>query len=153
MARWERVDFMNRWFAGTWMPRLELDLVPGLRCAAHFAIVADTIPQGIDDHVAAGVATQRFWLTATALGLQLQPQYTPLVFAACARRQHAFTEVRAALTRAADVKARLDELLGERRGESAVFMGRIGYGEEARSRSLRLPLEALRWSESNARDR
>ena len=33
---------------------------------------------------------QRFWLTATSLGLQFQPEYTPLVFARYARERRPF---------------------------------------------------------------
>ena len=146
MASWERVRFMNRYAAGTWSPRLELDLLPGLRCAAHFAIVAERPPETIDHYLAAGAATQRFWLTATSLDLQLQPQYTPLVFAACARRQLAFTGEASARRRAGQVRALLERRLGRLAAEAAVFLGRVGYGPAPQSRSLRLPLEALRWT-------
>jgi nitroreductase len=81
LASWRRVAFLNRFTAGTVMPRVELDLVPGLACAAHVVLVADRAPQTLDDYVAAGRALQRFWLTATSLGLQFQPEYTPLIFA------------------------------------------------------------------------
>jgi hypothetical protein len=137
---------MNRYFGGTIAPRLELDLLPGLRCGAHFAIIAARPPAGIDDHVAAGAAVQRFWLTATSRRLQLQPQYTPLVFAACARRQIAFTRDHAAIARARHVAATLETLLGDTAAVSAVFLGRIGHGPTATSRSLRLPLDQLMWS-------
>lgn len=144
MASWSRVQRMNRWFGGTLAPRLELDLLPGVRCGAHVAIVAARPPHGIDDHVAAGAAVQRFWLTATALGLQFQPQYTPLVFAAYARRGIAFTADARAPVRAERVRHALDALLGDV-APSTVFLGRIGHGERATSRSLRLPLERLAW--------
>ncbi|MBV9889853.1 MAG: molybdopterin biosynthesis protein MoeY [Rhizobacter sp.] len=144
MASWERVRRMNRWYGGTLAPRVELDLLPGLRCAAHVAIVADRPARGIDDHVATGSAVQRFWLTATALGVQFQPQYTPLVFAAYARRQLAFSKDRQAMARAERVRRGLDALLGVA-AEATVFLGRIGHGPRATSRSLRLPLERLAW--------
>ncbi|HZW72692.1 MAG TPA: hypothetical protein VFF43_04065, partial [Caldimonas sp.] len=144
MASWSRVRRMNRWFGGTLAPRIELDLLPGVRCGAHVAIVAARPPGGIDDHVAAGAAVQRFWLAATALGLQFQPQYTPLVFAAYARRRIAFTADARALARAERVRRALDALLGDA-ATSTVFLGRIGHGEPATSRSLRLSLERLAW--------
>ena len=77
---------MNRFFGGTFLPRLQLDLLPGLRCAAHFALLAHEPASDVDGYLAAGAAMQRFWLACTGLGLQLQPQYTPLVFADYARR-------------------------------------------------------------------
>src|SRR5439155_11675854 len=80
MASWDRVAFFNRYLAGTLAPRIELDLVPGLACAAHCVFIAQRVPQNLDDYVEAGRALQRFWLTATSLGLQFQPQYTPLAF-------------------------------------------------------------------------
>ncbi len=41
MANWQRVDFFNTYLAGHLVPRIEMDLLPGLFCAAHFAIVAE----------------------------------------------------------------------------------------------------------------
>ena len=41
LQSWDRVKMLNRFFAGTWLPRLQMDLLTGLRCAAHFVIVAD----------------------------------------------------------------------------------------------------------------
>jgi len=143
MASWERVQLMNRWFGGTLAPRLQLDLLPGLFCAAHFALVAQRVPEGIDDYVNAGAAVQRFWLTATRLGLQLQPQYTPLAFAEYVRRGVTFTSVEPARERATRIERRLADLLGEKTAPATMFLGRIGYGERAHARSLRLPLERL----------
>jgi nitroreductase len=145
LASWPRVRRMNRWFGGTLAPRLQLDLLPGLRCAAHFAVIARAAPETLEDRLAAGAAVQRFWLTATSLGLQLQPQYTPLVFAAYARKGLAFTTVAAARRRAESVAARLAVLLSPQRAEHAVFLGRIGHGPAPAARSLRLPLERLWW--------
>ena len=145
MKSWRRVSTMNRWFGGTLAPRLELDWLPGVRCAAHFAIVAARTPSSIDDHVAAGAAVQRFWLTASALGLQLQPQYTPLVFAAYARRGIAFTRVGAARTRAALVRRMLDAILGDA-SEQTVFLGRVGHGPAPAARSTRLTVADLQWT-------
>jgi hypothetical protein len=138
---------MNRFLGGTVAPRLEMDLLPGLLCAAHFAIVARAKPAGIDDRVAAGAAVQRFWLTATRSNLQLQPQHTPLVFAQYARARRPFTTVAAARTRADAVAQSLNRLLGPA-AERAVFLGRLGAGPPATSRSTRLPLTALRWTPS-----
>jgi nitroreductase len=143
MASWERVQMMNRWFGGTLAPRLQLDLLPGLFCAAHFALVAEKAPEGIDDYVDAGAAVQRFWLTATRVGLQLQPQYTPLVFAEYVRRGIEFTSVQPARERAIEVESRLTALLGAKTAPATVFLGRVGYGKPAQARSLRLPLERL----------
>jgi len=145
MKSWRRVSVLNRWFAGTLAPRLELDWLPGVRCAAHFAIVAGAGPATIDDYVAAGAAVQRFWLTATTLGLQLQPQYTPLVFAAYARRGVVFTSLAVARARAGLVRRMLDSILNEA-AERTVFLGRIGHGPAATARSTRLSLVGLRWT-------
>lgn len=142
MHSWARVDRMNRFAGGTVAPRVELDIVPALRCAGHFAILAESEPRTLDDFLAAGAAMQRFWLTATRLGLQLQPQYTPLVFAGYARHDIEFTRVRRARARAVDIAALLDALLP---GSSAraLFLGRLGEGPPAAARSLRLSLGEL----------
>jgi hypothetical protein len=145
LASWPRVEAMNRFFGGTYLPRLQLDFLPGLRCAAHFGLVAAEPASGIDACLAAGAATQRFWLTSTALGLQLQPQHTPLVFADYARREVPFTRVAAARKRAVAVAAALDRRFGVADSQRVVFLGRVGRGPAAQARSLRLPLERLLW--------
>ena len=144
LADWKRVSLMNRWFGGTLAPRLQLDLLPGLFCGAHFALIAARPPRDVDDYLAAGAAAQRFWLTATTLQLQLQPQHTPLMFAAYAREGVPFTEAPGAQERAAAIAVMLTHLLGAD-AEAAVFLGRVGSGSAASARSLRLPLERLRW--------
>jgi nitroreductase len=143
LASWGRVELLNRFMAGTVIPRIELDLVPGLACAAHVVLVAPDAPRTIDDYVAAGRALQRFWLTATSVGLQFQPEYTPLVFARYAREGVPFTGRAAGLRRASRVRAAVDRLLGADVAPRAVFMGRIGSGRAAAARSLRLPLDRL----------
>lgn len=144
MKSWSRVQIFNRFLAGTWAPRIELDFIPGLACAAHFVICArNHVPSTIDDYVAAGRVTQRFWLTAALLGLQLQPEVTPLVFARYARNRLKFSDSANAMERAERVADRLAGLIGEENAVHAVFMGRIGAGQSAKARSTRRDLESL----------
>ncbi|CAM4183484.1 nitroreductase family protein [Roseateles saccharophilus] len=143
MKSWGRVQAFNRFLAGTWAPRIELDLLPGLACAAHFLICAQNPATTLDDYVAAGRATQRFWLTATLLGLQLQPEVTPLVFTRYARNRLPFSKSPDAMPRAERVAARLTALVGRENADHAVFMGRIGAGHAAKARSIRRDLESL----------
>lgn len=146
LRSWPRVQRMNRWFGGTLLPRLQLELIPGLCCAAHFALLAERAPGNTLDHLEAGAAVQRFWLTATGLGVQMQPQYTPLAFAGYVRRGIAFTEMASANVRAVAITAMLQRILGTAAVERAVFLGRLGHGPTATARSLRLPLDRLAWS-------
>lgn len=143
MQDWRRVEFFNRYLGGTLMPRLQLDAWPSLACAAHFLIVARKVPSGIDDYVAAGMAVQRFWLTAAQLGLLLQPEMTPLIFSLYARDNRKFSVRQAALVRARGARAGLVRLVGAACLESGVFMGRIGSGSRPSARSTRLDLETL----------
>lgn len=142
MESWERVGFFNTWLLGHLVPRLEMDLLPGVFCAAHFALVAKQAPQTVDDYVAAGRAVQRFWLTATQLGLGLQPEITPLIFVRYQRSGIGFTADARARARAQRLVGRLDAVLG---GDvpCTVFMGRVGHAHPARARSLRLPVSGL----------
>jgi nitroreductase len=142
MESWKRVAFLNNHLAGHILPRIELDMLPALRCAAHFVIQRNAEPQGLDDNVDSGRAVQRFWLTATQLGLQLQPEMTPLVFSRYVHRGIPFTQVRSAARRAEEVAAVLGQLGGGTPGRS-VFMGRIGRGHPPQARSMRLPLAKL----------
>ncbi|OUS12969.1 thiamine biosynthesis protein ThiF [Gammaproteobacteria bacterium 53_120_T64] len=141
LQSWSRVKMLNRYFAGTLMPRIQLDLIPALRCGAHFMIVADVPRDKCSDYLAGGRATQRFWLTATQLGLQLQPEMTPLIFSTYSRKGRRFTDCPEKLAEADLLRGELDALSG---GEvDAVFMGRLGFGASASSRSLRKSLQQL----------
>ena len=142
LESWNRIDFLNHFLAGSLPTRIELDLIPGLACGAHCVLLADCPPVTIDDYVAAGRAVQRFWLTVTALGLQFQPQYTPLVFARYAREGRHFSAHPHALRQAENIGNLLGGLL-KNSASRAVFMGRIGVGKQPTARSIRLPLERL----------
>lgn len=143
MEDWKRVEFFNKWLAGTVAPRIQLDFIPGIACAAHFVILAASPPQTIDDYVAAGRAMQRLWLTATHLGLFVQPEMTPLIFSRYVRENRGFTATPQAESYARSLYARLQRIIGEGQAEYAVFMGRIGAGSTPKARSVRLPLDRL----------
>ena len=146
MGSWSRITFLNRFLAGTIMPRLQLDFMPALRCAGHFFLIADAAPKSTDDFIAAGRALQRFWLAATQQNLLVQPEMTPLIFAQYDKQGLPFSESKKAIARAADVRKDLDALLTPDICNRTVFMGRIGSGKQPTSRSLRLPLEKLMFS-------
>ncbi|MCD6705300.1 MAG: nitroreductase family protein [Thiobacillus sp.] len=142
MGSWQRVSFFNTYLAGHLIPRVEMDFLPGLFCAAHFAIVAQRAPRTIDDYVASGRAVQRFWLTAASLGLGFQPELTPLIFTRYLRSGIAFTGHASSRSLAQDLSVQLGTVLGEDVPQ-AVFMGRLGHAPLPSARSLRLPLEKL----------
>ena len=104
----------------------------------------------IDDFIAGGRALQRFWLTADRLGLQLQPELTPLIFARYFRSQVRFSALPHMTRDAGRIAALLEKEIGRPATEAAVFMGRVGAGDAARARSLRLPIERLMMSPSEA---
>jgi nitroreductase len=143
MKSWARVDILNRYFFGTLLPRIELDLLPGFFCAAHFALVAEHEATSVEDYLQAGRAMQRFWLAAAKLGLQLQPEMTPLIFSTYVRKNLKFTEVPKLLVLANQLEKSLANLLGTENAKKTVFMGRIGQGQVAKSRSLRLSVKEL----------
>ena len=145
MKKWERVRFMNTYMGGTLMPRLEMDVLPGLLCAAHFTLFAKSEKKPTkEDFIASGMAIQRFWLTATELGLALHPGYAPIVFSFYGRNKIDFTK---------DGRARkMAELLDKKcteiwngKPEHVRFQGRIGYAQarKAFGRSIRKPLDDL----------
>jgi molybdopterin/thiamine biosynthesis adenylyltransferase/nitroreductase len=142
MKTWTRAR-RSAALGGTLLPRLEMDLWPGLACGAHFALVARSRPESVDDFVAAGRAVQRFWLTATRLRLQLQPAMAAVIFRRYAERGIVFSRDPRALAEAAAIGRRLDSLLEDGPGGRTVFFGRIGAGKPAQARSVRLPLREL----------
>lgn len=141
MRSWRRMSLTNA-LMGTWAPRLEMDYLPSIFCAAHYVIKARQAPRGIDDYVAAGRALQRFWLTLTGLGLFMQPEMTPLIFSKYAREKVKFTATHGLPEQAAKLQLQTEELLGGTPG-FAVYMGRIGTGPAPTAWSERKPLSEL----------
>jgi len=151
MHSWERVQFFNSFLAGTWMPRIQMDFLPAWACGAHFVLLAHRPPLGIDENIQAGRAMQRFWLTATHLGLMMQPELTPLIFARYAREDRHFSASPGAMAAARGVADRMQRVMGADAVERGVFMGRVGHAPAPQSRSLRKDLsELLHARSSNA---
>ncbi len=144
LGSWRRVQNLNRFAAGTWLPRLQMDLLTGLRCAAHFVIVAERPLDSVQACVDGGRAMQRFWLEATRQNLQFQPEMTPLIFARYAATGVDFTVVEKERELARRVANDLAGLLGaDTDPRCRVYMGRVGFGPTPTSRSVRPPLETL----------
>jgi molybdopterin/thiamine biosynthesis adenylyltransferase len=121
MQRWTRVDLMCRFLAGTLIPRVELDFLPGISCAAFFTVRRS--PEVAGAHtpktlIEAGERLQRLWLVATRLGLVMQPALAPLCFAHYGRT-----------TRAAQRKFAKFAVVASRcfsGDESVLFLARVG---------------------------
>jgi hypothetical protein len=138
MARnWARVEFFNKYLMGDLPPRIQLDLLPGIACAAHFSLLTPTSLQNSDDYLAAGRAMQRFWLTAARLQLYIQPEMTPVIFTRYHRQQRHFTCLDKADGLACKLDTQLADLLPGQDLDALFFMGRIGCGPTPRARSTR----------------
>ncbi len=142
MKRWERVVFFNRFLGGTLIPRVQLDILPALFCSAHFFLLAPDPPRQLGDYVAGGRALARFWLGCASLGLQFQPEMTPLIFRSYVREGIHFSTASHAWELASDIAFHLEHL-GVGSVDRAVFMGRVGRGGYSRFRSLRKSLSRL----------
>lgn len=143
MRSWRRTRILSTYFAGTLLPRLQLDLLPALGCAAHVVICASAPARQVDDYIRAGSAVQRFWLTAERMGLRHQPEMTPLIFAGYHREGRPFSAHPRAFEWAGRLHVALDSQLGDA-APRAVWMGRIGVGKTPESRSVRRSLAELR---------
>jgi nitroreductase len=143
MASWARVGFFNTYLFGDLPPRIQLDLLPGLSCAGHFALLAPASLQGVDAYLGAGRAMQRLWLTAASLGLYIQPEMTPVIFTRYHRQGRGFTSNDRAVGWVGDLDAQLATLLPGEDRNALFFMGRIGSGPAPQARSTRKPVADL----------
>jgi hypothetical protein len=143
MQSWARVEFLNKWMFGDFAPRVQLDLLPGLFCAAHYGLLAPASLRTIDDQIAAGQSMQRFWLTAASLGLLIQPEMTPVIFTRYHRHGRSFTNAGKGLKGAETLNARLKWRLNGVDLDTLFFMGRLGFGPDPSARSVRLELSRL----------
>jgi nitroreductase len=143
MQSWERVDFFNRYLLGTVAPRIQLDVMPGIFCAAHVLLRPRTPPSALEDYVRSGVAMQRLWLTATASGLHLQPQMTPVIFRWYASAGRSFSKVPQLMHEAARLATEFERLVGAQPDGAFAFFCRVGTSAPPSSRSLRKELGDL----------
>lgn len=149
MSRWAfknraRLYFLTHYLGGTLLPALQLDFLPGLLCAAHFVLLAPGTPPGSPDQVAAGRQFTRFWFTASQLGLHLQPEMTPLIFARYVRSGIPFTSDTALRQWAERMACSLDARIGGAQvARRTIVLGRLGHGSAPRSRSTRLSATRL----------
>jgi hypothetical protein len=144
MKTWRRVDLMNRFGGGTLLARLEMDLIPGLFCAAHFAIRAKFGNPGtaVERACRLGEAAQRFWLTATQLGLSVQPTLATICFARRSSEVALFTQHKSARAQAKWLLSQPE--LGDI-DDCIQFRGRIGIPRSLKvtSRSVRMQPDEL----------
>lgn len=143
MQSWDRVDFFNRYLMGTIPPRIQLDFLPALRCAAHVLVRPLAPCSTVADYVAAGVAMQRLWLTVAAEGLYLQPEMTPVIFRWYARAGRSFSRVEQIGEAASTLARDLEACAGMQQDDGAVFFCRVGYSAAPASRSLRKDVAEL----------
>lgn len=143
MQRWGRVEFFNRYLLGTIAPRIQLDFLPALGCAAHLLLRPREAPAALVDYVRAGVGMQRLWLTASALGLHLQPEMTPVIFRWYARAGRTFSALPAIGRRTLLLAGDFEALVGASEGSAFVFFCRVGRSVVPGSRSLRKDLSEL----------
>lgn len=143
MQSWSRVEFFNRYLMGTIAPRVQLDYLPALFCAAHLLIRPKTAPSSLKDWVALGSAMQRVWLTATQQGLHLQPEMTPVIFRWYARAGRTFSAHPELAERAGALAANFEVLAKASESDPFGFFCRVGLSSTPRSRSNRLDLNAL----------
>jgi sulfur-carrier protein adenylyltransferase/sulfurtransferase len=128
MRSWPRMRLINR-LGGVLAATIQLDYLPGLCSAAFFTLRrtrrADTDPDRAILLLRAGQAIQRFWLTARALGLVMQPNLAPLCFA-----KHGIDKTGFTADRRFQNKAARFAVLAEQRmpgvSEAMIFWGRIG---------------------------
>lgn len=144
MQSWERLNFFNRYLLGTIAPRIQLDLIPAIFCAAHLLIKAEKAPQTLANFVEVGSVMQRVWLTCTANKLLLQPEMTPLIFGWYTNKAiqiSCIDEINHAANRLAD---HVHNLFGIKT-KQPVFLCRIGTAPQPDSRSVRMALDDLMW--------
>lgn len=143
LKSWDRYRFFNRYFFSSLMPRIELGVLPALCCASHFMITSKYKLTTITDRLECGRALQRFWLTATALDIRLQPELAPLFFAKFSKKGDRFTDNECALKIAQKLPTALSRVFSDNEIDKWFFMGRVGFGDEPKARSGRLPLNEL----------
>jgi molybdopterin/thiamine biosynthesis adenylyltransferase/nitroreductase len=146
MRKWSNTQRLNA-VAGTSAAVFQMDYLPGLCCSAYFTIrlaeKTDAPQTRVEALLKAGAAIQRFWLTATKLGLAMQPCLATLAFSHYGKSGEPFSADESARRKAAKLAASVEKMFGG--GSDLVFMGRVGWPQPQRSlcRSTRRPFDEL----------
>ena len=146
MQRWGRMRLLNR-LGGTAMTAAQLDRWPAWNSAGFFVVrtrAASHPPTDMARLLWTGQCLQRFWLTATQLGLSVQPVLATLAFAAYGASGEVFSQDPSLCAKAARLARRFATVTG-RAPEEVVFIGRIGAAKPGLpgARSTRLALDQL----------
>lgn len=128
MQRWSRAQLLNR-LGGSVASAVQLDYLPALRSGAYFVLRRTPTESGsaksADNLLAMGRGLQRFWLTATRLGLGMQPNLALLAFAHYGEEKIQFSRDTKLNRKAEALAERFQRTLGHPPRE-VVFLGRIG---------------------------
>ncbi|MCB1957110.1 MAG: nitroreductase family protein [Rhodocyclaceae bacterium] len=143
MGNWGRVQFFNQYLMGTVAPRVQLDLIPAMACAAHLLLRPKQALEGLEAHLRLGAAMQRVWLTAAAEGLHLQPEMTPVIFRWYARAGQRFSASDQLALRAGELAAAFEAVAGAGQGDEFGFFCRVGVSGGVEGRSTRLGVDGL----------
>lgn len=143
MQSWQRVRFFNRYLLGTVIPRVELDFLPAVFCAAHLLLRPTRPPVDPQDWLHLGMSLQRLWLTVTKEGLHLQPELTPVIFRWYARADDRFSSDPALFESALRLAEDFERLAHSGPKDPFFFFCRVGVSSKPFSRSLRLDREHL----------
>lgn len=154
MGSWGRVQWMNRYLNGTLVPRIEMDLLPGMFCGAHFMLFARQSPFGLADPMGCielGIRLQRFWLTATQLGLVMQPEFAPVIFGRYGLAGKPFSTHPQALHWSQRLARQIASLVAPMSPDCLVMMGRLGkVHRPPAARSIRRPLPEMMVTNTSA---
>lgn len=140
MQSWSRVEFFNRYLMGTVAPRVQLDYLPAIFCAAHLLIRPRAEPNRLEDWVALGMTMQRIWLTVTQQGMHLQPEMTPVIFRWYVHSNRQFSTDKRLARRAKALALDFEKIAAGTAREPFGFFCRVGNSSVPSSRSVRLEL-------------
>lgn len=144
---WPRMRFMATYMGGTIVPILETDLIPCIRSAAHLTLEAAEQPNNPVAFINHGMRLQRFWLTATSLGLTIQPLYSHLMLSYYGEHEPESLETDCIRRKVIRLARKVRNYMEPRGIEpnKVIFIARIGhpYPQKLLVRSLRMPLEKL----------
>ncbi len=127
MRRRSRTELANR-LGSPFFASLQMDILPGLFSSGYFSFSIQNREKNPETAILqildVGRSLQRFWLTASRLGLVIQPCVAVLAFAHYGAAGVPFTVMERSQQAAAALAIRARELLGS--PNQVVFLGRIG---------------------------
>lgn len=140
LTSYDRLTRLNK-YLGTKPTAVEVELLPGIFSGGYVFISPNKPLENVCDYIEFGKNLYKFWLRATVLSLQLQPNYFPILVKELYNGKQQLTKIDVLNIKSVKLMNELSSIVDTYNTTNFIF--RYGFGKRLESRSVRKYLENL----------